>query len=53
VIYKDVSKVVKNAFLTRHGKEIINSDRKIIRNFKIHKKKLHASNKNSYIVQAL
>jgi len=33
-------KVVKNTFLTRHGKCKINSDHKIIRNFKINKKKV-------------
>jgi hypothetical protein len=30
-------KVVKNTFLTWHGKYKINSDHKIIRNFKINK----------------
>jgi hypothetical protein len=31
-----MSKVVKIAILIRHGKPFTNSDRKIVRNFKIH-----------------
>jgi hypothetical protein len=36
--------------LTRHEKYKTNSDHKIIKNFKIYKKKIHASNKNSSLL---